>query len=111
MMHRIALAIIIIAMLSGLTFSAYSQTDNTAIDDQAIRNIEMGMDNPGTSATDLNQGDVSNLNVPAANVQMRSLTGSWEMELDNGININLNISQSENMVFGNGNVKIGRAHV
>lgn len=31
------------------------------------------------------------------------------MELDNGININLNISQSGNVIFGNGNVASGAA--
>ena len=58
-------------------------------DDPAIREMENAMD------------------TPAASVQ--SLTGSWHLELMNGVNINLSLSQSGSLVSGHGNVTSGNA--
>lgn len=55
------------------------------------------------------QGSISSLAPPASSAQIRSLIGSWDMELDNGVKIDLNLSQSGNIVFGEGKVLSGAA--
>jgi hypothetical protein len=47
------------------------------------------------------------MDAPAASVQ--NLTGSWHLELTNGLNINLILSQSGSLVSGRGNVTSGNA--
>jgi hypothetical protein len=44
---------------------------------------------------------------PVASVQ--NLTGSWHLELTNGVNINLILSQSGSLVFGRGNITSANA--
>jgi hypothetical protein len=58
-------------------------------DDPAISDLENAMD------------------TPVASVQ--NLTGSWHLELTNGVNINLILSQSGIRVSGRGNVTSGNA--
>lgn len=101
---RIALAIAIIAGLLCLTLQAYSQGDGSENADQAIRSIETAMDTQETPSSAGYNANISNMDIPTASTSTRSLIGSWQMELDNGINIILDISQSGNVVFGNGNV-------
>ena len=72
-----------IAGLIFLVFLGHSQ------DDPAIAEMENAMD------------------VPAASVQ--NLTGSWHLELTNGLNINRILSQSGSLVSGRGNVTSGNA--
>jgi hypothetical protein len=45
------------------------------------------------------------MDTPVASVQ--NLTGSWHLELTNGVNINLILSQSGSLVSGRGNVTSG----
>jgi hypothetical protein len=40
---------------------------------------------------------------------VQNLTGSWHLELTNGVNINLILSQSGSLVSGRGNVTSGNA--
>ena len=47
------------------------------------------------------------MDTPVASVQ--NLTGSWHLELTNGVNINLILSQSGSLVSGRGNVTSGNA--
>jgi hypothetical protein len=47
------------------------------------------------------------LDTPVASVQ--NLTGSWHLELTNGMNINLILSQSGSLISGRGNVTSGNA--
>ena len=58
-------------------------------DDPAISEMENAMD------------------TPVASVQ--NLTGNWHLELTNGTNINLILSQSGSMITGRGNVTSGNA--
>ena len=74
---------LVIAGLICLVFLVHSQ------DDPAISEMENAMD------------------TPVASVQ--NLTGSWHLELTNGMNINLILSQSGGMVSGRGNVTMGNA--
>ena len=74
---------LVIAGLICLVSLAHSQ------DDPAIREMENAMD------------------TPVASVQ--NLTGSWHLELTNGVNINLSLSQSGSQVSGRGNVTSGNA--
>jgi hypothetical protein len=73
----------VIAGLIGLVFLVYSQ------DDPAIIEMENALD------------------TPVALVQ--NLTGSWHLELTNGVNISLILSQSGSLVSGRGNVTSGNA--
>jgi hypothetical protein len=74
---------LVIAGLICLVFIVHSQ------DDPAIREMENAMDTPGAS--------------------VQNLTGSWHLELMNGVNINLSLSQSGRLVSGQGNVTSGNA--
>jgi hypothetical protein len=47
------------------------------------------------------------MDTPIASVQ--NLTGSWHLELMNGVNINLSLSQSGSLVDGHGNVTSSNA--
>ena len=47
------------------------------------------------------------MDTPVASVQ--NLTGSWHLDLTNGVNINLILSQSGSLVSGRGNVTSGNA--
>ena len=47
------------------------------------------------------------MDTPVASVQ--NLTGNWHLELMNGVNINLILSQSDSLVSGRGNVTSGNA--
>jgi hypothetical protein len=76
------LALVIVGFI-GLVIIVHSQ------DDPAIREMENAMD------------------TPVASVQ--NLTGSWHLELTNGVNINLSLSQSGSQVSGRGNVTSGNA--
>ena len=75
--------IMVITGLVCLVFLVHSQ------DDPAIIEMENSMD------------------TPVASVQ--NLTGSWHLELTDGVNINLILSQSGSLVSGRGNVTSGNA--
>ena len=74
---------LVIEGLICLAFQVHSQ------DDPAIREMENALD------------------TPVASVQ--NLTGSWHLELTNGMNINLILSQSGSLISGRGNVTSGNA--
>ena len=76
------LALVIVGFI-GLVIIVHSQ------DDPAIREMENAMD------------------TPVASVQ--NLSGSWHLELTDGVNINLILSQSGSLVSGRGNVTSGNA--
>ena len=80
---------VVIAGITSLVFLVHSQDDNSVTVDPAISEMENAMD------------------TPVASVQ--NLTGSWHLELMNGVNINLSLSQSSIMVVGHGNVTSGNA--
>ena len=73
----------VIAGLIFLVFLGHSQ------EDPAIAEMENAMDSPVAS--------------------VQNLTGSWHLELTNGLNINLILSQSGSLVSGRGNVTSGNA--
>jgi hypothetical protein len=74
---------LVITGLICLVFLVHSQ------DDPAISEMENAMD------------------TPVASVQ--NLTGNWHLELTNGVNINLILSQTGSLIFGRGNVTSGNA--
>jgi hypothetical protein len=80
---------LVIAGLICLMFLVHSQDDNSVTVDPAITEMENAMD------------------APVASVQ--NLTGSWHLELTNGVDINLILSQSGSLVIGHGNVTSGNA--
>jgi hypothetical protein len=69
----------------GLVFLVHSQDDR----DPAISEMENALDTPTAS--------------------VQNLTGIWHLELTNGMNINLILSQSGRLVSGRGNVTSGNA--
>lgn len=103
--HRLLLAI---AALFCLVFQVYSQEDTM---DPVARQIMMAMDTPVQPEAIGSEGatQTQNTGLPSASTSARSITGSWHMELANGVNINLTLSQSGSMVFGSGNLASGTA--
>ncbi len=96
--QRLLLAIVV---LIGLVFQVHSQEDSM---DPVARQIMMSMDAPAEPEATGSARATQNMSLPAASTSARSITGSWHMELENGANINLTLSQSGNMVFGKGDV-------
>jgi hypothetical protein len=97
MYHRLLLVSVVLVCL---LFQAHSQDDSM---DPVARQLLESMDAPAGPEVIGSDEAVQNTNagLPAAE---RSITGDWHMELENGANISLTLSQSGSMVFGSGNV-------
>jgi hypothetical protein len=100
---------LVIAGLICLVFQVHSQGDNFVTVDPAISEMEKSLDMPrppvatGSEVATPNSGR-------AANVPIQNLTGGWHLELTNGENIDLILSQSGSVVFGRGKVTSGNVY-
>jgi hypothetical protein len=74
--------------------------------DPVARQLLESMDMPAGPVAVGSNGAAQNANTGMA-AAARSITGDWQMELEDGENINLTLSQSGSMVFGRGSLESG----
>jgi hypothetical protein len=97
---------LVIAGIICLLFQVHSQGDNFVTVDPAISEMEKSLDMPRSSVAAGSEVATPSSSY-ASNVPVQNLTGSWHLELTNGANINLILSQSGSVVFGRGKVTSG----
>jgi hypothetical protein len=87
-------------VLVCIVFQAHSQDDSM---DPVARQLLESLDAPAGPAAVGSDVAVQNTNtgLPAS---VRSITGDWQMDLEDGENINLTLSQSGSIVFGCGSL-------
>lgn len=92
-------------LLSALAFSAQSQSNPHYVGtDPAIRDMLISLDIPRSPQPDAAKASpFSSLPVDMASTV--NLAGRWQMELDKGTVITLDLLQSGNVVFGQGKFK------
>jgi hypothetical protein len=102
---------LVIAGLICLVFQVHSQGDNFVTVDPAISEMETSLDMPRPPvATESGSEVPMHSSGHAANVPIQNLTGGWHLELTNGKNIDLILSQSGSVVFGSGKVTSGNVY-
>ncbi len=97
---------LIIAGLICLVFQVHSQGDNFVTVDPAISEMEKSLDTPRPAVATGSEAAMPSSG-HAASVPLQNLTGGWHLELMNGENIDLVLSQSGSVVFGRGNITSG----
>ncbi|MFB3764206.1 MAG: hypothetical protein ACE14P_03050 [Methanotrichaceae archaeon] len=89
------------ALLIFLVSQVHSQEDSM---DPVARQLMESMDTPIQSAEAGSNSAMANNDLFFGNKASRSITGDWNLELENGAKINLALSQSGSLVFGSGNI-------
>ena len=84
---------LVITVLICLVFQVHSQGDNSVTVDPAIIEMETSLDMPRPQVATGSEV-VTHSSGHAANVPIQNLTGGWHLELTNGKNIDLILSQS-----------------
>ena len=101
--------VLVITVLICLVFQVHSQGDNSVTVDPAIIEMETSLDMPRPQVATGSEV-VTHSSGHAANVPIQNLTGGWHLELTNGKNIDLILSQSGSLVFGRGKVTSGNVY-
>jgi hypothetical protein len=101
---------LVLAGLICLAFQVHSQGDNFVTVDPAIGEMEKSLDMPRPSVLAGTEAAAATpISGHSANIPIQNLAGNWHIELTNGANVDLVLSQSGSVIFGHGNVTSGNA--